>query len=144
MEQKYRFVRWQTVLRDQLTFLNSLLLTISTGIVGFIISLLANPEFSLICCQKLFFTSGFILAFISVLMGLLTAFSRLLDFRTTVKKIKNEIAGSTQQDLVELKSSMDIYGKATWIFFYLQLISTGLGIMHLMIAFCLIYKDILF
>lgn len=144
MEQKYRFVRWQTVLRDQLTFLNSLLLTISTGIVGFIISLLANPEFSLICCQKIFFTSGFILTFISILMGLLTAFNRLLDFRTTVKKIKNEIAGSTQQDLVELKNSMDIYGKATWFFFYLQLISIGLGIMHLMIAFCWIYKDVLF
>lgn len=144
MDQNERFIRWQTVLRDQLTFLNSLLLTISTGIVGFIISLLANSEFKLICCQKLFFTTGFILVLFSVLMGLCTAYSRLLDFRMTANKIRRENEGSGQSDLDELKKLMKLYGKTTWFFFYSQLITLGIGIIKLMIAFCWIYKAKLF
>lgn len=144
MENNERFIRWQAVLRNQLTFLNSLLLTISIGIIGFIISLLNNSGFNLICCQKILFTFGLILVFISILMGLSTAFSRLLDFRTTVKKIRKETKGSSKFDLENLKDIMDLYRKTTWFFFYSQVITLGLGIIILMIAFLGIYKDKLF
>jgi len=144
MDNNERFIRWHAVLRDQLTFLNSLLLTISVGIIGYVFSLLNSQDFNLICCQKVFFTFGIILIFISFLMGLLTAISRLLDFRTTVKKIREETKSSDQGDLKELKELMDLYGKTTWIFFYSQIITFGIGTINLIIAFCWIYKDKLF
>jgi hypothetical protein len=140
-----RFIRWQSVLRDQLTFLNSLLLTISTGIVGFIISLLTKPEFNITCCcQKILFTSGFVFINISIIIGIITALNRLHDFRTTIKKIKFEKLQSTQLTLEKLDDLMKLYGKITWFLFYSQLILLGIGTLSLMSAFIWIYNYKLF
>lgn len=139
-----RFVRWQTALRGQLSFLNGLILSISIGILGFLISLLKDSSFTLESCQKCFFTVGLMLIFVSIFLGLLSAFSRLMDFRTTVKKIKKEIEDATSSELIEMKEIMKLYSNWTWILFYSQTIVLFLGIVNLTLAFCSIYKDKLF
>jgi hypothetical protein len=138
-----RFIRWQQILREHLTFLNNLLLTFSVGALGFLFSLLNDSNFTPICCQKIFFTSGLIFIFLSILIGLITSFSRLVDFRTTLKKIKNELNGD-HSELENLKVIKDFYGKSTWNLFYNQVIIFTIGIISLTIAFLMIYQNKLF
>ena len=137
-----RFVRWQTVLRNQLTFLNNLLLTISIGVVGFLLSLLKDPYFDPTYCKKFFFTFGFILIFVSVLFGLLTAYSRLMDYRRTLEKIRTELR--KENGLKRLKKLMKKNEKLSWCFFYLQIFSFCASILFLLIAFVIIYSNKLF
>ena len=139
-----RFVRWQQVLREHVTFLNNLLLTISIGITGFLLSLLNAPSFTLTCCQKIFFTFGLIVLFISIISGLTASLSRLLDFRTTVKKIKNEIKNSSASEIDDMKELMELYKKTTWFLFYTQIITFFIVTISLSIAFFMIYSNKLF
>lgn len=134
-----RFVRWQTVLREQLSFLNNLLLTISIGIAGFLLSLLKTNEFSPVCIGKLFFTAGMLSVSLSILLGISTAYSRLMDYRWTVKKIATELKGGA--DLSRLKKLMKRYEKLTWCLFDLQIISFGFSILFLLIAFYVFYSE---
>jgi hypothetical protein len=142
MDNKERFIRWQAILRDQLTFLNSLLLTTSIGILCFVFSLLKNPQFNIQGCHKVLFSSGLILIFLSALIGLFTALNRLCDFRITTQKIKSE--GNGSGNLESLKELMKMYGKVTWTLFYSQIITKILGVISLFIALCLEYQDKLF
>lgn len=138
-----RFTRWQQALREQLTFLNNLILTLSIGSLGFIFSLLNKSRFVPIDNQKLFFTISLFLFFISILLGLTTSFSRLFDFRTTVKKIKIELT-TKNPEVESLKELMDLYSKWTWRLFYGQVIVFAVGIITLSISLFLVYKDKLF
>lgn len=138
-----RFTRWQQILREHLTFLNNLILTFSIGVFGFIISLLNDKNFEPICCQKIFFSFGLFLIFTSIFTGLATSFSRLLDFKTTLKKINKELKNDNSE--VELlKKKMEVYGNTTWILFYIQVGLFVLAIINLAIAFTMIYSNKLF
>ncbi|MDD2307304.1 MAG: hypothetical protein PHP53_21545 [Prolixibacteraceae bacterium] len=137
-----RFVRWQTVLRDQLSFLNSLLLTISIGILGFLLSLLKTPDFMPVCMEKFFFTAGLLSISMSILLGIATAYTRLMDYRKTVKKIGTELKRGA--GLSQLKKLMKLYEKLSWCIFHLQIISFGLSILFLLTAFCVFYSEKLF
>lgn len=144
MKKRDRFIRWQGVLREHVTFLNNLLLAISVGVVGFCISLLSQDNFSPFCYTKFLFTFGLGVTFISILLGLWTALNRLLDFRKTVEKIKKELEGSHSDDLVETKKLMEIYGKRTWYLFYLQIGTLFVGVLLLILAFGGIFYTKLF
>jgi len=143
MQKNDRFIRWQEVLREHVTFLNNLLLTISFGVVGFCISLLIQDNFNPFCYTKYLFTFGLGITFISILLGLGTALNRLLDFRKTVEKIKNESRGS-YHDLGETKELMELYGKRTWYLFYLQIGTLFVGVLFLILAFSGIFYTKLF
>jgi hypothetical protein len=134
-----RFIRWQQILREQLTYLNNILLTFSVATLGFLFSLLTEDNFVPTCYQKLFFTFGLIMIFLSIFIGLATSFSRLFDFRTTLKKIKNETSGN-HADIEEQKQLKDMYSKSTWNLFYGQSILFVLGVLTLTVAFVMIYK----
>jgi hypothetical protein len=54
-----------------------------------------QPQFE----EKALLTTGLIATFISIICGLVTAISRLIDFRTTLEKIKNEINESSKEVL---------------------------------------------
>lgn len=138
-----RFIRWHQILREHLTYVNNIVLTFSVATLGFLFSQLNDPNFAPICLQKLFFTFGLSMIFISTLIGLATSFSRLFDFRTTLEKIKNETTiGYTE--LEELKQLMKMYSKLTWNLFYSQSIIFTIGILSLTIAFIMIYQQKLF
>lgn len=138
-----RFIRWQQILREHFSYLNNLILIFSVGILGFLLTQLNDKEFHPVCCEKLFFTFGILVIIISILIGGATSFSRLFDFRATVKKINHEIKGN-YDELDELKYLMNLYGKMTWVLFYLQVISFSISIFSLAISFIMIYKDKLF
>ena len=68
-----RFVRWHQNLREHLTFLNNLILTLAVGTFGFLISLLVNENFIPISCQKNLFHT-WPLPYISFYLNWLTNF----------------------------------------------------------------------
>jgi uncharacterized membrane protein len=141
---KERFIRWQGILREHITFVNNLILTISVTIVGFLLTLLNDSKFSLSGYNKFFFTLGLIFNFISILIGLCAIFSRLFDFRLTLKKISNEIQDKTQSELDNFKSRMYFYGKTTWNLLYWQVGTFFAGSIIIILAFTCIYSDKLF
>lgn len=139
-----RFVRWQAVLANHVSFVNNLFLTISIAIVSVLISMLGESEFKPICASKLFFTAGLFTIFISTVFGFFVTISRLVDFRKTVKKIKSEKTGSSQEVLDEQKQQMKLYGKITWCSLYIQIGAMFLGSLFLVVAFACIYNEKLF
>lgn len=141
-----RFSRWQTILREQLSFTINLLLTISIATIGFLFSVLNNSSFNPVHCQKLFFTIGLIFVFLSVIFGLVVSCIRLYDFRITLKKIN--IQRKQQQNQIDntedLGNRMKLIGNTTWIFFYLQIGTLCFGYINLGISFYLLFNDKLF
>ena len=133
-EYKERFVRWQTVLREHLTFSNNLLLTVAIGTIGYLITFLNNREFNPQCAQKLFFSFGFCLISISLISGFGTIITRSIDFRTTVKKIKTKMI-MDECNSTEYTTIMNLYGNLTWILFYCQCISFMIGALSILVSF---------
>lgn len=138
-----RFTRWQQLLREHFSYLNNIILTFSIGVLAFLLSILNSKDFFPSCCQKIFFTTGVILIFISIFLGLATSLCRLFDFRATVRKIKKEIS-KEYSELEDLKNLMSIYGKITWNLFYSQIISFSLAVISLTVAFLMIFQGKLF
>lgn len=136
-----RFVRWQTVLREHLTNMNNLILTISISVVGFLMYLIKDENFILDCLEKLFYLIGLILIFISIILGLFAGLCRLIDFRATIKKIKVEVTNVSFSEIDELKKVMELYGRVTWILFYAQIGFFTFGIISLMLAFGFIFSE---
>ncbi len=134
-----RFIRWHSNLRQQVTFTNNLLLTISIGITGFIFNLLNNISLNLICYNKQLFKIGLILTILSITLGVLTNISRIIDFRYTLKKIKKELEKET--DLSKLKSIKKVFGNITWFLFSSQILTLSIGLILLSIGLFDMYND---
>ena len=88
-EKKYheRYVRWQDKTREQLSFFNNLLFTLSIGFLSFAYKNLqiSNIKFC-ICspnCKTTLLVISIISIALSIFVGLLCVINRLYDFRTT-------------------------------------------------------------
>ncbi len=86
-EKKYveRYTKWQDKTKEQLSFFNNLLLTVSIGFLSFIFAnsqyykkIEINSE-----NQNIYFIISVILILLSILSGLLVVINRLYDFRIT-------------------------------------------------------------
>lgn len=134
-----RFIRWHSNLRKQVSFTNNLLLTISIGIAGFLFNMLNEESFILVCYNKQLIKIGLILTITSIILGVLTNFSRIIDFRLTLKKIKKEL--EKESDLSKLKSLKKVFGNITWVLFYSQILTLFIGIISLSIGLFDLYND---
>lgn len=134
-----RFVRWQSNLREQVSFTNNLFTVISVGIAGFFFNLIIQEKFVVSCEDKFVFRSGIILLIISILLGTLTSISRTIDFRLTLKKIKIELENGNNLD--DLKYWKKTFGKLTWFFFYSQIIILFFSLLCLSTSFYKLYSS---
>lgn len=112
-----RFVRWQTNLRNQVSFTNNLLLTISIAISGFLFNQIIKEDFTV----NNNFCYGLCLLILSIFLGITTNISRIIDFRLTLKKIKTEF--DNKSDIDNLKYWSKTFGNITWVLFYCQIAS---------------------
>lgn len=119
-KQKERFIRWQTKLIEQSTYINNLVLTIGIATLGFMFSILSKKELNLNCCQKLEIKFVINIIVISITFGLIGTISRLIDFRITLRKIKKEIDGNSLLEIDKLKALYKLFGTVTWWALYLQ------------------------
>jgi hypothetical protein len=114
-----RFVRWQGRLIEQSAYLNNLTITIGTAVMGFCISLLTEtPPFK--CTEGAYFNLGLVTLLFSILFGFCGCITRLYDYRTTLKKIKREEEKATESELADLVKIYQTFGRATWMFLYLN------------------------
>jgi len=142
-----RFKVWHERQINLLTFLINLFFTLSVTTIGFVINNLKNDLFSKVICQD--YSLGRTVSIIliaSIIIGVITLFIRLYDFRYTKEKIKfrkrkfkvkedlkYEAAKEWTQDLCN--TEIDKYdcrikclGKLTWFFFYIQVITYLIGL----------------
>jgi uncharacterized integral membrane protein len=133
-----RFIRWQNNLRGQVSFTNNLFLLISFGLAGFFFNLISQENFIIDCKNKLTFRLGIILLIMSIILGTLMSISRTIDFRITLKKIKNEL--EKQNNLEDLKNWKNTFGKITWFLFYSQIIVLIFSLIFLGISVFKLYS----
>ena len=137
-----RFNRWHDKQISLLTFLINLFFTLSIATIGFVINNFKNELFSKEICQSYSLgKSVSIILIISIIIGVLTLFLRLYDFRYTKNKIKfrkrkfqikedlkyeankewtQELC---QQQIDKYSTRTKCLGNSTWFLFYIQVFS---------------------
>ena len=131
-DRKGSFVRWQGITLQQFSFVNNLLIGLSTGILALQLNIAFNNETILNTGAKWLFSFSIVLIFISLAFGCWTALNRLLDFRTTTqvtrKKGKNE-----QEGIENLREEAKSLGRRSWLLLKLQIVFFGLWALLLLI-----------
>lgn len=114
-EQKERYVRWQKYRISQLSFSINLFLGFAVASLAYAINLKVtgtvsdSPELEL----SIYWWSA------SAILGSISTLSRLLDFRYTARKIKDENPCD--------KEKAKFFGKVTWGTFWAQITSYLIG-----------------
>lgn len=120
-EKKYheRYVRWQDKTREQLSFFNNLLLTISIGFLSFAYDRLFQDSF---CNSKfiiLILFISIISIILSIIVGLICVFSRLYDFRITaqINQVRYWVYKYNKQTFKDKSPTLFIKGKRFFLLF---------------------------
>jgi len=143
------FVRWQKYTIDQLTYAVSLILTLSTASLGFVVSLVVNKDFppssatSTSCGQELLMLSIAALL-ISTGLGIWCVINRLYDFRTTKDTARQRERGSSEAELEELRLTYEDYGRSSWKLFWWQIGMFASGILSFILSIVIFYQQKLF
>jgi hypothetical protein len=133
-EQKESFIRWQTITISQLTYAVNLILGLSVATLAFQITLLLNKDFCPVSWQKITFPIALILLLLSVALGLWCVINRLRDFRATTKVARKRENGATDEELKLLRKVYDKLGKNTWLIFWWQISTFGVGVLLTIIS----------
>lgn len=139
-----RFIRWDTVRRNYFSVIINLFLTISIGLLSFLLQELAKPNFT----KSIFFTTALILIFASVILGVLTSTSRFFDFRYTARKIRlteqKEEKNTSNNDIDRINRKKKCYETLTLILFYFQIGTFVISIISSVLSALSQHKDKLF
>jgi hypothetical protein len=129
-EENGRFVRWQKIAIDQLSYALNLIFTLTIATLGYWFVLLKDKDFtpgsSARCAMLL---SLLALAF-SAICGLACVLNRLRDFRGTAQRARSAPDAPPQDELRGL-------GAITWGLFYTQVSSFALGVAAIAITLLL-------
>ena len=121
------FLRWQARTIEQLGYANNLLVALGSGGLAFSANLLLGNRLALGVSAFGLLLSAAAFLLVSVLCGLLCVFSRLSDFRVTARIARGKEKGLSKDELSELRSQADSFGKSTWRWFWREVVSFGLG-----------------
>ena len=123
MSSNERFVRWQAILREHLSYSIGLVLTFSVAAFGYCFGLVRDQAFTPAAglFRGMFWLSLFLL-WTSLVLGGICILNRLGDFRGTAKR-----ARGTDGDVPD-KAYLDELGKLTWKLFTLQIIAFASGV----------------
>jgi len=123
------FIRWQEIRINQLTFVNNILIILSTGMLGFQIQfgISFNVQQSVL---KYMFIVSMVFFFISILTGIFVALNRLVSFRKTAKIARNKEKKLENEKLCKEVNKLD---KRTWFFLLVQSLFFISGIIVLLI-----------
>ncbi len=135
-----RYVRWQQLRIQQLSYVNNLFLGLTTGLLGFLVTK-SNVTFNCNCWIFTIQVLTFLGLTISLITGILLVLNRLKDFRKTTWLVGKRIdkfeleqnnSGSTEIDSIKnnisiLKSETDALGKYTWILLQWQIWTFTIG-----------------
>lgn len=120
-----RFVRWQGQTISQLSTALALFSGLSVGALGFLFSLLQDTSFKPTGILALLFCIAFLSLLVASISGSAAVVTRLLDFRLTAQKLRK----TNNDPLTLFGTDASRYGKATWILFWVLLVSFTIGIL---------------
>ena len=127
-EPKGSFIRWQSTTITQLTYSVNLILGLAVGVLGFQVALLLNDKFNPIAWQKCAFSISMFLLVLSVALGIWCVINRLRDFRATAKAARMREDGKPNEDTQPYRDLYKKLGKRTWVLFWWQVGTFGVGI----------------
>ncbi len=130
---KERFAKWRLITIEELGKIINLILGISTATLGFQINLLTSSK-NLNLYTFNFKISGFFI-FVSIVLGLITSFNRLVDFRLTAKLLKKRIDKDDKIEIYQLKEKLSMIGERTWKLFAAQTATFLVGLTILFVYF---------
>jgi|CXWL01.1.fsa_nt_gi hypothetical protein len=142
MSSNEKYIRWQGITLNQVTFVINLLLGLATATLGFSASLLKDEKFIPTGKVKCLFTFALLSQLIALLFGIIAVISRTLDFRCTAQIARKKFGEGESVKSTRLRVKR--LGKTTWFSFWVQLSSFGLGILSLIVSILMIYSDKLF
>lgn len=120
-----RFVRWQGQTISQLSTALALFSGLSVGGLGFLFSLLRDASFKPTGILALLFLLAILSLLVASTSGSAAVVTRLLDFRLTAQKLRK----TNNEPLTLFGTNASGYGKATWILFWVLLVSFTTGIL---------------
>ncbi|OGA53411.1 MAG: hypothetical protein A3F74_05735 [Betaproteobacteria bacterium RIFCSPLOWO2_12_FULL_62_58] len=126
-----RFVRWQSQSISQLSFSINLLLGLAVAALGFGVALLRDNTFAPGGIDKWLFIYSVIALACGVLFGVGATVTRLIDFRATAGKIREEEKGGQSGVVSRFEKQARVYGSATWRLFWFLTFSFASGVICL-------------
>ncbi|WP_339511908.1 hypothetical protein [Pseudomonas sp. RL_15y_Pfl2_60] len=120
-----RFVRWQGQTISQLSTALALFSGLSVAGLGFLFSLVHETSFKPTGVVAALYLLAILSLFIGTIAGSTAVVTRLLDFRLTAKKTIN----TSYEPLTLFGANATTLGKATWVSFWVLLISFTIGIL---------------
>ena len=127
-----RFIRWQKIAIDQLSYALNLVFTLTIATLGYWFALLKDKDFTPGCSARCAMLLSFLTLALSAICGLACVLTRLRDFRGTAKRARSAPDAPAQDELRGL-------GTITWGLFYIQVFSFALGVAAIAIALLLTY-----
>jgi hypothetical protein len=115
-----RFVRWQQITLQQLTYAINLILAFSGATIGFDITIALNDKFNLPGPGKWLFMLSLSLLAASMAFGILAVVNRLRDFRLTTRTARLRWKSPDAAEIDCLTNETSRLGNVTWCLFYLQ------------------------
>ncbi len=144
MSSNEKYIRWQGITLNQVTFVINLLLGLATATLGFSVSLLKDEKFIPAGKVKCLFTFALLSQLISLLFGIIAVISRTLDFRYTARIARITKKFEERESVKSTRLRVKRLGKTTWFSFWVQISSFLLGVLSLIISILIIYSDKLF
>lgn len=130
-----RFVRWQKVTIDQLSYSTNLILTLAVATLAYALEFSKNNDFITAKpsqrCLGVLLLIGLLMLVLSVLLGLICTWNRLRDFRGTAQKAKDSPDAPSKQEL-------DQMGERTWCLFRGQAWTFFLGVICVVIVIAVV------
>lgn len=119
---------------EQFGYALNLILGLSVAAIGFELSLLLSKEFEKDGWQNCLFAIAMLFLLLSVGVGLWCVINRLRDFRATAETARQREDGASDLDLKPLRKLSKTLGERTWLLFWWQISSFGVGVLLLVIA----------
>ncbi len=113
------FVRWQQFTISQFSFFTNLIMTFALGAIGFILNVMVEHAECQYYHFRLLAGLAAVVFGLSLLLGILLAINRLIDFRSTARiaRIREKYGNIGVSDL---RREVDMLGRASWALLLLQ------------------------
>jgi hypothetical protein len=134
-----RFVRWQSQAMRQLSVAINLFVGFAVAGLGFAVSFLRDLSFAPTRCYAVIYLLSLVLFGIAVLLGAGATVTRLLDFRSTARRVRLRQIDPTSSELVGVTLETGRLGKATWRLFWFLSATFLLAVVALSISLFSVY-----
>ena len=128
------FVRWQGITISQLGQAINLILGFAVATLGFGVTLLLNKEFVPVSWQKCVFLVALISLLVSVGLGIWCIVNRLRDARSTAQVARKRQKNGEDSEIQFLRELSDRLGKKTWLIFWWQIGTFGIGVLLVVVG----------